>query len=46
MSSNKPLVPTTQGVVKELISNMEIDKPQASKTKTYLLAMNKKKAWH
>ena len=30
MSSNKPLVPTTENTVKEVISNMEIDKPKAS----------------
>ena len=33
MSSNKPLVPTTEDIVKEVISNMETDKPQASQTK-------------
>ena len=32
MSSNKPLVPTAEEMVKEVISNMEIDKPQASQT--------------
>ena len=31
--SNKPLVPTTEDIVKEVISNMETDKPQASQTK-------------
>ena len=35
MSSNKPLVPTTEKMVKEVINNMETDKPQASQTKTY-----------
>ena len=33
MSSNKPLVPTTENMLKEAISNMETDKPQASQTK-------------
>ena len=33
MSSNNPLVPTTENMVKEVIINMETDKPQASQTK-------------
>ena len=33
MSSNKPLVPTTEEMVKEVVSNMETDKPRASQTK-------------
>ena len=33
MYSNKPLVPTTEEMVKEVISNMKTDKPQASQTK-------------
>ena len=33
MSSNKPLVPTAEDIVKEVISDMETDKPQASQTK-------------
>ena len=33
MSSDKPLVPTTENIAKEVISNMETDKPQSSKTK-------------
>ena len=33
MSSNKPLVPTTEKMVKEMIINMETDKPQASQTR-------------
>ena len=33
MSSNKPLVPTTENMVKEVINNTETDKPQASQTK-------------
>ena len=33
MSSNKPLVPTTEYMVKEVISNMKTDKPKASQTK-------------
>ena len=32
MSSNKPLVPTTENMIKEVISNTETDKPQASQT--------------
>ena len=35
MSSNKPLVPTTEKMAKEVIINMERDKPQASQTKKY-----------
>ena len=35
MSSNKPLVTTTEKIVKEVISNMEIEKPQVSQTKKY-----------
>ena len=33
MSSNNPLVPTTENMVKEVIINMETDKPQAYQTK-------------
>ena len=33
MSSNKPLVPTIENMVKEVINNMETDKTQASKSK-------------
>ena len=33
MSSNNPLVPTTEEAVKEVIGNLKTDKPQASKTK-------------
>ena len=33
MSSNKPLVPTTEKMVKEVINNTETNKPQASQTK-------------
>ena len=33
MYSNKPLVPTTEEMVKEVIINMETDKPQSSQTK-------------
>ena len=33
MYSNKPLVPTTEKMVKEVINNMETDKPKASQTK-------------
>ena len=33
MSSNNPLFPTTEDMVKEMISNMETDKTQASQTK-------------
>ena len=32
MTSNKPLFPTTEEMFKEVISNMETDKPQASQT--------------
>ena len=32
MSSNNPLVPTTKETVKEVISNLETDKPQAYQT--------------
>ena len=32
MSYNNPLVPTTKKMIKEVISNMEIDIPQASQT--------------
>ena len=32
MYYNKPLVPTTEDMFKEVINNMERDKPQASKT--------------
>ena len=32
MYSNKPLVPTTERMVKEVIINMKTDKPQAFKT--------------
>ena len=33
MSSNKPLVPTTEDMVKNIIINMEKEKPQACQTK-------------
>ena len=33
MSSNKPLFHTTEYMIKEVLSNMETDKPQASQTK-------------
>ena len=33
MSSNNQLVPTTENMVKEVISNTETDKPQASQNK-------------
>ena len=33
MSSNNPLVPTTEEAVKEVIGNLKTDKPQASKNK-------------
>ena len=33
MSSNNPLVPTTEETTKEVISNLETYKPQASQTK-------------
>ena len=33
MSSNNPLVPTTEQMVKEVIINMEKEKPQAYQTK-------------
>ena len=33
MSSNNPLVPTTEEAVKEVIGNLKIDKPQSSQTK-------------
>ena len=33
MYSNKPLFPTTEDMFKEVISNMETDKPQAYKIK-------------
>ena len=33
MSYNNTLVPTEEEMVKEVISNMETDKPQASQTK-------------
>ena len=35
MSSNNPLVTTTEKMVKEVINNMETDKPQASQTTKY-----------
>ena len=35
MSYNKPLVPTTEKMFKEVINNMETDKPQASQSKKY-----------
>ena len=40
MSSNKLLVPTTENMVKEVISNMETDKPQAYQTKKYKYISN------
>ena len=33
MSSNIPSVPTIEDTAKKVISNMETDKPQSSKTK-------------
>ena len=33
MSSNFPLIPTTEDMVKEVIGNLETDKPQESQTK-------------
>ena len=33
MSSNNPLVPTTEKTVKEIVGNLKTDKPQASQTK-------------
>ena len=33
ISSNNPLVPTTENMVKEVINNTETDIPQVSKTK-------------
>ena len=33
MSSNIPLIHTTENMVKEVISNTEIDRPQTSQTK-------------
>ena len=33
MSSNNPLVPTTEGTIKEVIGNLKTDKQEASQTK-------------
>ena len=33
MFSNNPLVPITENIVKEVINNMETDKPKAYQTK-------------
>ena len=43
MSSNNPMVPTSEKKVKEVISNMETDKTQAFKN---ILAMYQTKARH
>ena len=40
MFSNNPLVPITEKIVKEVINNMETDKPQASQTKQKIYISN------
>ena len=40
MSSNNPLVPTIEYMVKEVISNLETEKPQASQTKNKMTINN------
>ena len=41
MSSNNPLVPTTEYTVKDVIGNFKIDKQEASKTKNKKPISNK-----
>ena len=43
MSSNWPLVPTIDRMVKEVIDNIETDKPQASESKKDKSIINESK---